>query len=76
MTKQTDLQYVANTYGRFDLALASAKGATYTDEAGKDYIDLGTGIGVTAFGAGDPEWVAAVTAQLTTLGHTDRKSVV
>ena len=70
MTKQTDLQYVANTYGRFDLALASAKGATYTDEAGKDYIDLGTGIGVTAFGAGDPEWVAAVTAQLTTLGHT------
>ena len=69
-TKKTDLQYVANTYGRFDLALASAKGATYTDEAGKDYIDLGTGIGVTAFGAGDPEWVAAVTAQLTTLGHT------
>ena len=69
-TKQTDLQYVANTYGRFDLALASAKGATYTDEAGKDYIDLGTGIGVTAFGAGDPEWVAAVTAQLSTLGHT------
>ena len=68
-TKQTDLQYVANTYGRFDVALASAQGATYTDEAGKAYIDLGTGIGVTAFGAGDPEWVAAVTAQLHKIQH-------
>lgn len=70
MTKQNDQQYVANTYGRFDVALASANGATYVDESGKPYIDLGTGIGVTAFGAGDPEWVAAVTKQLTTLGHT------
>ena len=68
-TKQTDLQYVANTYGRFDVALDYAKGATYVDESGKSYIDLGTGIGVTAFGAGDPEWVAAVTEQLATLGH-------
>ncbi len=70
MTRQNDLQYVANTYGRFDVALESAKGVTYTDEAGKAYIDMGTGIGVTAFGACDPEWVAAVTRQLTTLGHT------
>ena len=68
-TKQTDQQYVAGTYGRFDVALSSASGATYVDEAGKTYIDLGTGIGVTAFGAGDPEWVAAVTKQLTALGH-------
>ncbi|MGN0794149.1 MAG: aspartate aminotransferase family protein [Aristaeellaceae bacterium] len=70
MTKQIDQQYVANTYGRFDVALASAQGATYTDEDGKQYIDLGSGIAVTAFGAADPEWVAAVTAQLNTLGHT------
>jgi len=69
-TKQNDLQYVANTYGRFDVALESAQGATYTDETGKSYIDMGTGIGVTAFGACDPEWLAAVTHQLTTLGHT------
>ncbi len=69
-TKQNDRQYVANTYGRFDVALHSAQGATYVDEDGRSYIDLGTGIGVTAFGAGDPEWVAAVTQQLTTLGHT------
>ena len=68
-TKQTDLQYVAGTYGRFDVALDHAKGATYVDESGKTYIDLGTGIGVTAFGAGDQDWVATVTDQLNTLGH-------
>ncbi len=70
MTRQIDQQYVANTYGRFDVALASAQGAAYMDEAGKRYIDFGTGIGVTLFGACDPEWVGAVTRQLSTLGHT------
>lgn len=69
-TKHNDLTYVANTYGRFDVALDNASGAVYTDEAGKEYIDFGTGIGVTLFGARDPEWTAAITAQLNTLGHT------
>lgn len=69
-TKQADQTYVAGTYGRFDAAMASGSGASYQDEDGKKYIDFGTGIGVTLFGACDPEWVKAVTDQLTTLGHT------
>ena len=69
-TKQNDQAYIANTYGRFDVALDNASGAVYTDEMGKQYIDFGTGIGVTLFGACDPEWTAAVTAQLNTMGHT------
>ena len=69
-TKQLDQTYIAGTYGRFDAALSRASGATYWDEDGKEYIDLGSGIAVTGFGACDPEWIAAVTAQMTTLGHT------
>ena len=69
-TRQADQTYVAGTYGRFDAAMASGSGASYQDEDGKTYIDFGTGIGVTLFGACDPEWVRAVTDQLTTLGHT------
>ncbi len=69
-TKQRDQSYVASTYGRFDLELEKANGAVYTDESGKEYIDFGTGIGVTLFGACDPEWTAAVDAQLHMLGHT------
>lgn len=69
-TKHNDQTYVANTYGRFDVALNHASGTIYTDEEGKAYIDFGTGIGVTLFGACDPEWTSAVTNQLNALGHT------
>lgn len=69
-TKEKDKKYVANTYGRFDVALASGKGSTLTDESGKEYVDFGSGIGVTAFGICDEEWKAAVTAQLDKLQHT------
>ena len=69
-TKQNDQTYIANTYGRFDVAMNQASGVVYADESGKEYIDFGSGIGVTIFGACDPEWTAAVTAQLNALGHT------
>lgn len=68
-TRETDQAFIANTYGRFNAVMAQGCGAAYTDEDGKQYIDFGTGIGVTAFGACDPEWVAAVEAQLHTMGH-------
>ena len=65
-----DNTYVAGTYARFPVALASGKGAVLTDENGKTYIDMGSGIGVTAFGNGDAQWLKAVTYQLNTLQHT------
>ena len=36
----------------------------------KEYIDMGSGIGVTAFGTGDETWINAVTAQIAKLQHT------
>ena len=69
-TIEKDKQYIANTYGRFPVTLVSGHGATAVDENGKEYIDMGTGIGVNAFGFCDEEWVAAVTKQLNTLQHT------
>ncbi|MBQ6792849.1 MAG: hypothetical protein IJO84_05720, partial [Butyricimonas sp.] len=39
------------------------------DETGKEYIDMGSGIGVTAFGIADDVWKAAVTEQLGKLQH-------
>ncbi len=68
--QEKDRQYIANTYARFPVALKSGKGSEVFDEDGKRYIDMGSGIGVTAFGIADDEWVAAVTAQLSTLQHT------
>ena len=68
-TKENDKAYIAGTYNRFNAALSTGSGATYTDEDGKKYIDFGSGIGVTTFGACDSEWVAAVEQQLHTMGH-------
>ncbi len=65
-----DQEYVAGTYGRFPVELVSGKGSIVTDVNGKQYIDMGSGIGVTSFGFADDQWTAAVTAQLNTLQHT------
>ena len=65
-----DKEYVAGTYGRFPVALVAGKGSLFTDVNGKEYIDLGSGIGVTCFGTGDDAWLVAVTAQLQKLQHT------
>lgn len=64
-----DKQYVAPTYGRFPVELVSGKGCLLQDAEGKQYIDLTSGIGVTAFGIADDVWMEAVTAQLGTLQH-------
>ena len=65
-----DSKYIANTYARFPLAIARGKGALCYDEEGKEYIDLGSGIAVNAFGYSDDEWVKAVTSQLSKVQHT------
>lgn len=59
-----------NTYARFPVEIVRGKGSVAVDVNGKEYIDMGTGIGVTAFGYADDEWVTAVTAQLSKVQHT------
>ena len=67
---EIDKQYVANTYARFPLQLVNGNGSLVYDETGKEYIDLGTGIAVNAFGVGDSEWKKAVVEQLNKIQHT------
>ena len=67
--KELDSKYVSGTYGRLPVEIVSGKGSIVKDETGKEYIDMGSGIGVTAFGLCDDKWVAAVEAQLTKVQH-------
>ncbi|MBQ3116373.1 MAG: aspartate aminotransferase family protein [Clostridia bacterium] len=67
---QLDKTYVANTYARFPVEIVSGKGSYLYSTEGKEYIDMGSGIGVTAFGIADEEWISAVTAQLGKVQHT------
>ncbi len=65
-----DQTYIANTYARFPVEIASGKGSLLYSPEGKRYIDMGSGIGVTAFGSGDETWKEAVIAQLGKVQHT------
>ena len=64
-----DKEFVANTYGRFGVALKEGKGSVCYDFDGKKYIDFTSGIGVNSLGFCDEGWVNAVTKQLNTLQH-------
>ena len=68
--KEKDQYYIANTYARFPVQIASGKGSKVYDENGKEYIDMGSGIAVNIFGMCDEEWVSAVAKQLTVCQHT------
>lgn len=64
-----DQTYIANTYSRFPVELVRGKGSRLVGSDGKEYIDLGSGIAVNAFGVGDEVWKQAVVKQLDTLPH-------
>ena len=64
-----DSQYIAGTYHRFPLEITGGRGALIFGADGKEYIDLGSGIGVNIFGQGDEAWKAAVTEQLNHFQH-------
>lgn len=68
--KEADGIYVANTYSRFPVLISGGKGAELTDENGKKYIDLGSGIAVNTFGAADEEWQREVSLQMSKIQHT------
>lgn len=68
--KDLDNKYVASTYARFPVEIVSGNGSLLYDVDGKEYIDMGSGIGVTAFGIADPDWQKAVTEQLSRVQHT------
>ena len=68
--KAADQEYIANTYSRFDLQIVSGHGSLVYDDAGKEYIDLGSGIAANAFGVCDAYWQHAVIEQVMRVQHT------
>ncbi len=67
--KENEQKYMMHTYGRFNAALVSGKGAVAKDESGKEYIDFTSGIGVNSLGYCDDGWVKAVSEQAASIQH-------
>jgi acetylornithine/N-succinyldiaminopimelate aminotransferase len=58
------------TYERYPIQFVSGSGVHLRDENGIDYLDLLSGIGVSALGYNHPAITNAITAQAQTLLHT------
>lgn len=67
--RNDEQQYMMHTYGRFQTALVSGKGAVAKDVDGKEYIDFTSGIGVNCLGYSDDGWVKAVSEQAANIQH-------
>ena len=57
--KQMDATFIAHTYKRQPIVIASAKGSIAYDDHKKHYIDFTSGIGVNVLGYGYEEWAGA-----------------
>ena len=68
-TIELDQAYIAHTYKRFPVEIVSGKGSLGRDAAGKEYIDMGSGIAVTSFGVADEVWISAVEKQIRQVQH-------
>lgn len=62
-------QNFMNTFGVPQLVLSRGQGVYLWDSSGKRYLDLLAGIAVNALGQAHPAIVAALTEQISTLGH-------
>ena len=63
-------RYWVPVYRPRELVLDRGKGARVWDTEGRDYIDFGAGIAVSALGHHDPDLLAALTAQAHKLWHS------
>lgn len=61
--------HVAQSYGRYPLAMKKGQGRRCVDENGKEYVDFGSGIGVNSLGFCDEKWADAVCSQVRSLQH-------
>ncbi|MGZ5328781.1 MAG: aspartate aminotransferase family protein [Actinomycetota bacterium] len=59
---------VMPTYARYPVTLVRGEGTTTWDDQGRAYLDMTGGIGALSLGHCHPDWVAAVTEAVGTIG--------
>jgi len=69
-TQAAEKKLLLQTYDRHPILLTRGEGVHLFDDAGNRYLDLLSGIGVSALGYGHPAITKAINAQAATLLHT------
>lgn len=67
---ETEKRYLLQNYARYPILLVRGKGAYLYDSTGKRYLDLISGIGVTALGHAHPRITQVIRRQAALLIHT------
>ncbi|MDP6371407.1 MAG: acetylornithine/succinylornithine family transaminase [Vicinamibacterales bacterium] len=67
---ETEAAHILQTYKRAPIVLSRGKGVHLFDDAGQEYTDLLSGIGVASLGHAHPGLAAAIADQAATLVHT------
>lgn len=70
LIEQKDKQYVMNTYKRLPVAFVRGEGVRLQDSAGREYLDLVSGLGVAVLGHCHPRVTRAINRQAGELLHT------
>ena len=58
-TFEKDKTYITHTYNRYPVCFVKGEGSHLYDDKGKEYIDMGTGIGVDVLGISYEPWIEA-----------------
>ena len=67
--KRLDAAFHVGTYGRKDVIFVEGSGMTLVDDAGREYLDFVSGLGVVNLGHSHPAVVEAVREQVGRLTH-------
>lgn len=76
MLKDLESQYILPTYKRNYTNFVSAKNATIKDDAGKEYIDFTSGIGVVSVGHANERVAKAICDQVSNITHISNLYVI
>jgi acetylornithine aminotransferase len=74
--EQLDKKYILQTYGRDYTNMVRGEGSTLFDEAGRDYIDFASGIGVNSIGHANPVLTEALCQQAKKIIHISNLQVI
>ncbi len=74
--ERMDREYVLGSYAREYTNFVRGEGARLYDEAGREYIDFASGIGVSSVGHGHPKLSAAICEQASRLIHVSNLQVI
>jgi len=74
--EQEDKKYILQTYTRNYTNFVKGIGSTLYDEAGKDYIDFASGIGVNSVGHGNETLTKAICHQAQNIIHISNLQVI